>query len=58
MFNLSLLKPLIEPGIMLGKTELIKRFRKFYNNQFFLQMLSVMPFSLIGKNDKGELFFC
>ncbi len=35
MFNLSLLKPLIEPGIMLGKTELIKRFRKFYNNQLF-----------------------
>jgi hypothetical protein len=58
MLNLSLLKPLIEPGIMLGKTEVIKRFRKFYNNELILQMLSVLPFSLIGKNEKGELYFC
>lgn len=58
MLNLSLLKPLVEPGIVLGKTEVIKRFRDFYNNRIFLQMLSVLPFSLMGKNEKGELFFC
>lgn len=58
MLNLSLLKPLVEPGTVLGKTEVIKRFRVFYNNRVFLQMLSVLPFSLMGKNEKGELYFC
>jgi len=58
MLNLSLLKPLVSPGIVLGKTEVIKRFRKFYDNQFLLQMLSIFPFSFMGKNEKGELFFC
>jgi len=58
MLNLSFLKPLLEPGIVLGKMEVIKRCRKFYNNQFALQMLSVLPFSFIGKNEKGELYFC
>lgn len=58
MLNLSLLKPLVESGTVLGKTEVIKRFRIFYNNRFFLQMLSVLPFSLMGKNEKGELYFC
>jgi len=56
--NFLLLHPLIEPGIVLGKTEVIKRFRKFYNQPFFLQLLSMLPFSAMGKNEKGELFFC
>jgi len=58
MLNLSLLQPLVSPGIVLGKTEVIKRFRKFYDNHFLLQMLAILPFSFMGKNEKGELFFC
>lgn len=58
MLNLLLLKPLIEPGVVLGKTEIIKRFRKFYDNHFLLQMLAIFPFSFIGKNEKDELFIC
>jgi len=58
MLNLLLLKPLVSPGIVLGKAEVIKRFRKFYGNPFLLQMLSIFPFSFMGKNEKGELFFC
>ncbi len=56
--NVSLLKPLVEPGIVLSKTELIKRVRQFYNNASLLQMLIVFPFSIMGKNEKGEMFFC
>jgi hypothetical protein len=56
--NVSLLKPLVEPGIVLGKTELIKRVRQVCNNALLLQMLIVFPFSMIGKNEKGDLFFC
>ena len=58
MLNLALLKPLVEKGIVLGKTEVLKRFRSFYNNEIFLQMLSIFPFSFMGKNEKGEIFFC
>jgi hypothetical protein len=58
MLNLSLLKPLVEPGIVLGKMEVIKRFRTFYNNHFLLQLLAIFPFSFMGKNEKGEIFFC
>jgi hypothetical protein len=58
MLNLSLLKPLVEPGVVLGKTEVVKRFRTFYNNHFLLQMLAIFPFSLMGKNEQGEIFFC
>jgi len=58
MLNVLLLKPLVSPGIVLGKAEVIKRFRKFYGNHFLLQMLSIFPFSFMGKNEKGELFFC
>jgi len=58
MLNLSLLNPLLSPGIVLGKTEVLKRFRKFYNNHFLLQTLAIFPFSFMGKNEKGELFFC
>lgn len=56
--NVSLLKPLVEPGVVLGKSELIKRVRRVYNNALLLQMLIVFPFSMIGKNEKGDLFFC
>jgi hypothetical protein len=58
MLNLSLLKPLMPPGIVLGKSEVIKRFRKFYGNHFLLQMLAIFPFSFMGKNEKGEIFYC
>jgi hypothetical protein len=56
--NFLLLHPLVEPGVVLAKTEVIKRFRKFYNQPFFLQLLCMFPFSAMGKNEKGELFFC
>lgn len=58
MLHFSLLKPLIEPGTILGKVELIKRIRRFYNNQALFQIVSMIPFSLIGRNEKGELYFC
>ena len=58
MFNSVLLKPLVSPGIILGKAEVIKRFRKFYGNHFLLQILCIFPFSFMGKNEEGELFFC
>lgn len=53
-----MLQPLVERGVVLGKTEVIKRFREFYNQPFFLQLLKMLPFSVVGKNEKGELFFC
>ena len=56
--NLSLLKSLVEPGIVVDKAELIRRVRRFYNNSLLLQMLLVFPFSMMGKNEKGELFYC
>ena len=58
MLHFSLLKPLIEPATILGKVELIKRIRRFYNNQALFQIVSMIPFSLIGRNEKGELYFC
>ena len=58
MLHFSLLKRLIEPGTILGKVELIKRIRRFYNNQALFQIVSMIPFSLIGRNEKGELYFC
>ena len=56
--NVSLLKPLVEPGVVLSKSEIIKRVRQFYNSSLLLQMIIVFPFSIMGKNEKGELFFC
>lgn len=53
-----MLHSLVEPGIVLGKSEVIKRFRKFYNQPFILQLLCIFPFSAVGKNENGELFFC
>lgn len=55
--NVSLLKPLVEPGVVLSKSEIIKRVRQFYNNSLLLQMLIVFPFSIMGKNEKGSCSF-
>ena len=59
MFNLlTSLTTIIEPGISLTRPEVLKRYRlaKGFNARV-LQWLTMLQFSLLVKNEKGELFF-
>lgn len=54
---LSALNGIIEPGISLTKTEVIKRYRSFKNfNQKFLQLLQMTQFSTLTKSENGEIY--
>jgi hypothetical protein len=54
---LSALNGIIEPGISLTKTEVIKRYRSIKNfNQKLLQLLQMTQFSMLTKSEKGEIY--
>lgn len=54
---LSALNGIIEPGISLTKTEVIKRYRSIKNfNQKLLQLLQMTQFSTLSKSEKGEIY--
>ena len=59
LINLSYFRSLMGNDICLSKTELIKRYRSLASvNSYLLQMLQMMQFSLMGKDEKGELYWC
>lgn len=52
------LQPLVGNGTLLSKTEVIKRYRSLKNvNYHFLQILFMMPFYCIGKDENGNLYY-
>jgi hypothetical protein len=59
MFTLlSSLTSIIEPGVYLTRSEVLKRYRLAKDvNAKLLQWLMMLQFSTLVKNEKGELFF-
>lgn len=56
--QLTTLNPLIGNGMLLDKKEVIKRYRSLKTaNYFVLQLLSMIPFACIGKDEKGDLYY-
>ncbi len=49
---------IIEPGITLTRNEVIKRYRAMAGcKKVLLQILCMTQFTLLGKDEKGELYF-
>ena len=54
---LNALGCLVEPGIVLSKPEVIRRYRLLKSfNTVLLQIIYMVQFSMLGKSEKGELF--
>jgi hypothetical protein len=50
---------LVDAGSYVTKPEAIKRYRQIASfNYFLLQLLCAVQFSILGKDDKGELYLC
>ena len=53
------LKTLMGNSISLEKDEVIRRYRSLSTvNYFLLQWLFMWQFSLIGKDDEGNFYYC
>jgi len=59
LYDLSAFRTLVDAGSNLTKMELIRRYREIKGfNYLLLQLLCMMQFSIMGKNEKGELYIC
>lgn len=59
LYNLSAFCTLVDAGSKITKMEVIKRYRRLASfNYVVLQFLCMMQFSVMGKNDKGEVYVC
>jgi hypothetical protein len=55
--DLGAFRSLIEKDTYLSKMELIKRYRALSTvNYILLQLLCMLQFSVMGKDEKGELY--
>jgi hypothetical protein len=58
LYFISALSKLVEPGITLTRNEVIKRYRAMAGcKKGLLQILCMTQFTLLGKDEKGELYF-
>jgi hypothetical protein len=59
LIELSHFRSLIGNDICLSKMEIIKRYRALATvNYFLLQLLHMVPFSMMGRDENGELYWC
>jgi len=57
LYFISALSKLVEPGITLTRHEVIRRYRQMAGcKKGLLQLLYMTQFTMMGKNEKGELF--
>jgi hypothetical protein len=58
LFHLSTFQSLVGPGTYVSKAELIKRYRRVGRvNYYWLQILYMLPFVSVGKDEEGRLYF-
>ena len=58
MLDLSVFRSLMGNDVCLTRMEIIKRYRALANaNYYFLQLLYMLQFSIVGKNENGELYW-
>lgn len=56
--QIALLQSLVGNGMLLSKAEAIRRYRSLKTADYFvLQLLFMLPFSSVGKDDEGNLYY-